>query len=184
LKYVILLTATNAKTDVKPGTVIGKCMRRHRAVDLRKFLAEVERLPAARSGLDITGPIREAQHSRNMHSPRAFRPESPPGREDNAQRQEDRGNHFRAPHLSRVPSWPGLSASRLAQGHRPEEDTRERKWCGATNARACRPESGLCDFSLREWPKREIKIATRCDPTAAGACPQKVLIKTKPNLEL
>src|SRR5215470_19018559 len=42
-----LVAATNAKTDVKPGTVIGKCMRRHRAVDLRNFLDEVERnMPA------------------------------------------------------------------------------------------------------------------------------------------
>jgi transposase len=41
--FAALVAATNGKTDVKPGTVIGKCMRRHRAVDLRRFLAEVER---------------------------------------------------------------------------------------------------------------------------------------------
>src|SRR5215470_3367618 len=41
------LEAEATKTDVKPGTVIGKCMRRHRAVDLRNFLDEVERnMPA------------------------------------------------------------------------------------------------------------------------------------------
>jgi len=45
--FAALVAATNAKTDVKPGTVIGKCMRRHRAVDLRNFLDEVERnMPA------------------------------------------------------------------------------------------------------------------------------------------
>ena len=45
--FAALVAATNAKTDMKPGTVIGKCMRRHRAVDMRKFLAEVERnMPA------------------------------------------------------------------------------------------------------------------------------------------
>jgi transposase len=45
--FAALVAATNAETDVKAGTVIGKCMRRHRAVDLRTFLAEVERnMPA------------------------------------------------------------------------------------------------------------------------------------------
>src|SRR5215475_1372757 len=41
--FAALVAATNAKTDVRPGRVIGKCMRRHRGVDMRKFLAEVER---------------------------------------------------------------------------------------------------------------------------------------------
>jgi hypothetical protein len=38
---------TNAKTNIKAGTVIGKCMRRHRAIEMRNFLATVERnMPA------------------------------------------------------------------------------------------------------------------------------------------
>jgi transposase len=46
-----LIAAVTARTDVKPGTVIGKCMPRHRAIDFRKFLDEVERnVPA---GLDV-----------------------------------------------------------------------------------------------------------------------------------
>ena len=36
-------TSLFAALDVKAGTVIGKCMRRHRAQKFRKFLAEVER---------------------------------------------------------------------------------------------------------------------------------------------
>jgi len=36
-------TSLFAALDVKAGTVIGKCMRRHRAQDFRKFLDEVER---------------------------------------------------------------------------------------------------------------------------------------------
>ncbi len=43
--------AATAKTPVKPGTVIGQCMLRHRAREFRKFLDEVERnVP---DGLDI-----------------------------------------------------------------------------------------------------------------------------------
>lgn len=46
-----LIAAVTARTDVKPGTVIGKCMPRHRATEFRKFLDEVERnVPR---GLDI-----------------------------------------------------------------------------------------------------------------------------------
>ena len=36
-------TSLFAALDVKAGTVIGKCMRRHRAQEFRKFLDEVER---------------------------------------------------------------------------------------------------------------------------------------------
>ena len=32
-----------AALDVKAGTVVGKCMARHRATEFRKFLNEVER---------------------------------------------------------------------------------------------------------------------------------------------
>jgi len=46
-----LVAAVTGKTDVKAGTVIGQCMPRHRTVEFRKFLDEVERnVPA---GLDI-----------------------------------------------------------------------------------------------------------------------------------
>jgi transposase len=46
-----LVAAVTARTDVKPGTVIGKCMPRHRAAEFRKFLDEIERnVPR---GLDI-----------------------------------------------------------------------------------------------------------------------------------
>lgn len=45
------IAAATAKTPVKPGTVIGQCMPRHRAMEFRKFLDEVERnVP---DGLDI-----------------------------------------------------------------------------------------------------------------------------------
>ncbi len=45
------IAAATAKTPVKPGTVIGQCMPRHRAREFRKFLDEVERnVP---DGLDI-----------------------------------------------------------------------------------------------------------------------------------
>jgi transposase len=45
------IAAATAKTPVKPGTVIGQCMPRHRAREFRKFLDEVERnVP---EGLDI-----------------------------------------------------------------------------------------------------------------------------------
>lgn len=37
------IAAVTAKTDVKAGSVIGKCMPRHRAVEFRAFLDEVER---------------------------------------------------------------------------------------------------------------------------------------------
>lgn len=46
-----LIAQVTAKTDVKAGTVIGRCMPRHRAQEFRKFLDEVERnVPG---GLDI-----------------------------------------------------------------------------------------------------------------------------------
>ena len=41
--FAALVAAANANTDIKAGTVIGKCMRRHRAVEMRNFLAAVER---------------------------------------------------------------------------------------------------------------------------------------------
>ena len=45
------IAAVNAETDVKAGSVIGKCMPRHRAKEFRAFLDEVERnVP---TGLDI-----------------------------------------------------------------------------------------------------------------------------------
>lgn len=45
------IAGVNANTEVKPGTVIGKCMPRHRAREFRIFLAEIERnVP---EGLDI-----------------------------------------------------------------------------------------------------------------------------------
>jgi transposase len=45
--FAALVAATNAKTNIKAGTVIGKCMRRHRAIEMRNFLATVERnMPA------------------------------------------------------------------------------------------------------------------------------------------
>jgi transposase len=45
------IAAVTAKTDVKAGSVIGKCMPRHRAQEFRAFLDEVERnVP---KGLDI-----------------------------------------------------------------------------------------------------------------------------------
>jgi hypothetical protein len=36
-------TSLFAALDVKAGTVIGKCMSRHRATEFRKFLDEIER---------------------------------------------------------------------------------------------------------------------------------------------
>ena len=46
-----LIAAVTAPTDVKAGTVIGRCMPRHRAQEFRKFLDEVERnVPV---GLDV-----------------------------------------------------------------------------------------------------------------------------------
>ncbi|MBO0766640.1 MAG: IS630 family transposase [Hyphomicrobiaceae bacterium] len=49
--FTALVAATNAATDVKAGTVIGKSMPRHRAKEFRRFLDEVERnMPA---GLDV-----------------------------------------------------------------------------------------------------------------------------------
>jgi transposase len=41
--FAALVAATNANTNIKAGTVIGKCMRRHRAIEMRNFLAIVER---------------------------------------------------------------------------------------------------------------------------------------------
>lgn len=38
-----LIASVTAKTDVKAGTVIGKCMPRHRAREFRTFLDEIER---------------------------------------------------------------------------------------------------------------------------------------------
>ena len=49
--FAALVAATRAETELKAGTVIGRCMPRHRASEFRKFLDEVERnVPA---GLDI-----------------------------------------------------------------------------------------------------------------------------------
>jgi transposase len=46
-----LIAAVTAKTDLKAGSVIGKCMPRHRAQEFRKFLDEVEQnVPI---GLDV-----------------------------------------------------------------------------------------------------------------------------------
>ena len=46
-----LIAAVTADTDLKAGSVIGKCMPRHRAQEFRKFLQEVERnIP---EGLDV-----------------------------------------------------------------------------------------------------------------------------------
>jgi transposase len=45
------IAAATAKTSIKAGSVIGRCMPRHRALEFRKFLDEVEQnVP---SGLDI-----------------------------------------------------------------------------------------------------------------------------------
>jgi len=41
--FAALIAATNAVTDVQAGSVIGKCMPRHRAREFHKFLGEVER---------------------------------------------------------------------------------------------------------------------------------------------
>jgi len=41
--FAALIAATNAVTDVKAGSIIGKCMPRHRAREFHKFLGEVER---------------------------------------------------------------------------------------------------------------------------------------------
>ena len=54
-----LIAAVTAETGVKPGSVVGTCMPRHRAQEFRKFLHEVERtvpegLDTASSG--ATGP--------------------------------------------------------------------------------------------------------------------------------
>ena len=49
--FAAFIAAVTAKTDVKAGSVIGKCMPRHRAQEFRAFLDEVERnVP---KGLDI-----------------------------------------------------------------------------------------------------------------------------------
>jgi len=40
--FAALVAATTAETHVKAGTVIGRCMPRHRAKEFRKFLDEVE----------------------------------------------------------------------------------------------------------------------------------------------
>lgn len=46
-----LIAAVTAETGVKPGSVVGTCMPRHRAQEFRKFLHEVERnVP---EGLDV-----------------------------------------------------------------------------------------------------------------------------------
>ena len=46
-----LSTSLFAALDVKAGTIVGKCMPRHRATEFRKFLDEVERNVA--EGLDV-----------------------------------------------------------------------------------------------------------------------------------
>ncbi len=49
--FAALVAVAHPETDVKAGTVIGKCMPRHRAREFRKFLDEVEHnVPA---GLDV-----------------------------------------------------------------------------------------------------------------------------------
>ena len=49
--FAAFIAAVTAKTDVKAGSVIGKCMPRHRAQEFRSFLDEIERnVP---DGLDI-----------------------------------------------------------------------------------------------------------------------------------
>lgn|SRR5215207_5463379 len=45
--FAAFIAAVTAETNVKAGSIIGKCMPRHRAQEFRKFLDEVERnLPA------------------------------------------------------------------------------------------------------------------------------------------
>ena len=49
--FAAFIAQVTAKTNVKAGSVIGTCMPRHRAVEFRKFLDEVERnVP---TGLDV-----------------------------------------------------------------------------------------------------------------------------------
>src|SRR5258705_8618473 len=56
--FAALVAAANANTDIKAGTVIGKCMRRHRAVKMRIFRAAVERnMP---TDLDVHGVMDNA----------------------------------------------------------------------------------------------------------------------------
>jgi transposase len=64
------IAAVTAKTDLKPGSVIGKCMPRHRAEEFRKFLDEVERnVP---KGLDIHVVIDNASSHKTAKIKRWF----------------------------------------------------------------------------------------------------------------
>jgi len=60
--FAAFIAAVNAETDMKAGTVIGQCMPRHRAGELRKFLDPVERnVP---DGLDIHAVVDNASTHR------------------------------------------------------------------------------------------------------------------------
>ena len=64
-------TSLFAALDVKAGTIVGKCMRRHRAAEFRKFLDEVERnVPAAPRCPHRHGQLR---HPQNQADPRLVR---------------------------------------------------------------------------------------------------------------
>jgi transposase len=51
--FAAFIAAVTAETDVKAGSVIGKCMPRHRAQEFRKFLDEVERNVPAGLGIHV-----------------------------------------------------------------------------------------------------------------------------------
>jgi len=63
-------TSLFAALDVKAGTIVGKCMPRHRATEFRKFLDEVERnVP---TDLDIH-VIMDNRHAQNQADPQLVR---------------------------------------------------------------------------------------------------------------
>jgi hypothetical protein len=90
-------TSLFAALDVKAGTVVGKCMSRHRATEFRKFLDEVERKTVLRAA-DRTRPqarcvplgCRSRKGHQNLHRGHQCRPETLPLDQD---RQRHPGQH-------------------------------------------------------------------------------------------
>ena len=64
--FAALVAATHPETDVKAGTIIGKCMPRHRVPEFRKFLDEVEHnVP---TGFDIHVVMDNAELETAIHA--------------------------------------------------------------------------------------------------------------------
>lgn len=73
-RFAGFIAAATAKTAVKAGTVIGRCMPRHRAQEFRKFLDEIERNVPAEFDIHIVMDNASSQKTKLIRDWFAKRP--------------------------------------------------------------------------------------------------------------